>query len=119
MILLRGVQIVHFGSLTCDEWDIVIAAEAETFGLGRACIVMHAGRHDRHVNTEDCQAATPWWMPAGRALSRLTAYAVLGDGRAQIGVICTRARVPGELDCGRMTRPATCVPSSVRLSKTG
>jgi hypothetical protein len=28
MILMRGVQIVHFGSLTCDEWDIVIAASA-------------------------------------------------------------------------------------------
>ena len=26
MILLRGVQIVHFGSLSGDEWDIVIAA---------------------------------------------------------------------------------------------
>jgi hypothetical protein len=27
MILLRGVQIVHFGSLSGDEWDIVIAAD--------------------------------------------------------------------------------------------
>jgi hypothetical protein len=26
MILLRGVQIVHFGSITGDERDIVIAA---------------------------------------------------------------------------------------------
>jgi hypothetical protein len=24
MILLRGVQIVHFGSISGDEWDIVI-----------------------------------------------------------------------------------------------
>jgi hypothetical protein len=26
MILLRGAQIVHFGSLSGAEWDIVIAA---------------------------------------------------------------------------------------------
>lgn len=26
MILLRGAQIVHFGSLCGEEWDIVIAA---------------------------------------------------------------------------------------------
>jgi hypothetical protein len=26
MILLRGAQIIHFGSLSGDQWDIVIAA---------------------------------------------------------------------------------------------
>ena len=38
MILLRGVQIVHFGSLSADEWDIVIAAEARIHAWRRRCI---------------------------------------------------------------------------------
>ncbi len=36
------------------------AAEAEVFGVGRACIVMHLGRPIVGVDKEDYQAATPW-----------------------------------------------------------
>ena len=37
MILLRGVQIVHFGSLSGDEWDIVNRQKrAFTPGVGDA-----------------------------------------------------------------------------------
>lgn len=44
MILLRGVQIVHFGSLSGDEWDIVIAAEARIHAWRRRCINLRPGR---------------------------------------------------------------------------
>ena len=44
MILLRGVQIVHFGSLSGDEWDIVIAAEARIHAWRRRCINIRPGR---------------------------------------------------------------------------